>query len=228
MISWVRIFLFCGIKSKSPSLRWSPISSKSPNPEVIKRTGSVPFPSRSALVQRVVANRISAFTDFQSRPLRARISRIPKTGASHPDSISTATGKSTLTGSGSSRVRTCDLKSHPLIRVEKPLSPPTLRVKPMGKSCGQLSIFEIFSLRSLVSLTASADRDPRDKTLARNHLQSGERPRQSVKVPPVSTKKNQASFSPTEFIGKRKQADRLTKLQGWRHRYPVNSHPGLP
>ena len=194
----------------------------------MKRTGSVPFPSNSALVQRVVASRISVSTDFQASPCRARIKRIPKTGASHPDANSTATGRCTSAGRGSSRMSSSASLSHPWILVEKLWFPPNFRVNPMGKWSGQLSVFEILSLRSSIFAMASADREPRDRTFARNHSESGERPRQSVKVPPVSTKKDHDSFLVAFFIWKKQAVARRPRLPEVGDRTQVNLYHWLP
>ena len=92
-----------GTGSNRPVRRWSPISNRSGKPAVTKRTGREPACSSRALVQRVVAKRIRHGTLPGSTPLRARMRRIPSTGASSPERSSRGPLGSTPSGTDWSR-----------------------------------------------------------------------------------------------------------------------------
>ena len=157
---------------------------------------------------------------FPGESLSGKNQAIPQNGGFPPGCQLHGNRKMHFCREGSSRMSSSASLSHPWI--VKTLVPPNFRVNPMGKWSGQLSVFEILSLRSSIFAMASADREPRDRTFARNHSESGERPRQSVKVPPVSTKKDHDSFLASFFIWKKQAVARRPRLPEVGDRTQVN------
>ena len=151
-------------------------------------------------MQRVVANRISAFALIQSTPFLDNIKRIPSMGASHPDTNSIAEGRLIPEGKGYSKASSFFAESQSSTLEEKWFNPEICKINPLTNCLGKFSVLEIFSVLASICSTASAGIDPRDNTLARNHFPSGDNPRQSVKVPPVSTKNDQPKKSFKSFI----------------------------